>query len=154
MNATIKLEELVEALDACGEMSELFVNRRSGELVLLGEEEIMAAEGGDDPDNFPEWQREAIDKANEVLDSDDYVEMNAAHDVDSYDLMRDFCNSVDDHAISELLGSAIRGRGAFLRFSQCVEKHHLLEQWHAFRQAAYRKVAAAWCAEHGFGCSC
>lgn len=152
MSARIKLDDLVEALEFCDELSELFVNRNSGELVLLGEEEIMAAEGGDDLEDFPEWQRESIAQANEVLDSDDYIEMDAAHEVDNYELMRDFGNAVDDRAISGQLSAAIRGRGAFRRFSECVEEHELLEQWYAFKRAAYREVAEAWCAEHGFSC--
>jgi hypothetical protein len=152
MNAVIKLDGLVEALETCDETSELFVNRRSGELVLLGEEEIMAAEGGDHLEDFPEWRREAIALANEVLDSDDYVEMSAAHDIDNYELMRDFCESVDDRSVSARLSAAIRGRGAFRRFEQCVEELQLIEQWYAFRRAAYRRIAADWCAAHG--CSC
>ncbi len=148
MNATLKLSDLVETMESQDDESELFVNSRNGEILLFSEEEITIAEGGDDPDRFPQWQREIIELANEALDSDDFIEMGAAHEVDDYAMMRDFCDSISDVVISDQLHASIRGRGAFHHFRKSVEGLDLLEQWNAFKHEAYKRAAVAWCEEN------
>ncbi len=153
MNATLKLSDLVETMESQDDESELFVNSRNGEILLFSEEEITIAEGGDDPDRFPQWQREIIELANEALDSDDFIEMGAAHEVDDYAMMRDFCDSISDVVISDQLHASIRGRGAFHHFRKSVEGLDLLQQWNAFKHEAYKRAAVAWCEENNFNYS-
>ncbi len=153
MNATLKLSDLVETMESQDDESELFVNSRNGEILLFSEEEITIAEGGDDPDRFPQWQREIIELANEALDSDDFIEMGAAHEVDDYAMMRDFCDSISDVVISDQLHASIRGRGAFHHFRKSVEGLDLLEQWIAFKLEAYKRAAIAWCEENNINYS-
>lgn len=148
MNAAIKLSDLIEAMESQDDESELFVNSRTGEILVFNEEEIMIAEGGDDPDRFPQWQREIIELANAALDSDDFIEMDAAHEIDDYAMMRDFCDSISDAVISDQLHASIRGRGAFHHFRKSVEEHDLLEQWYAFKHEAYTRAAIKWCEEN------
>ena len=148
MNNTIKLSDLVQTMESQDDESELFVNSRTGEILIFSEEEITIAEGGDDPDRFPQWQREIIELANEALDSDDFIEMGAAHEVDDYAMMRDFCDSISDVVISDQLHASIRGRGAFHHFRKSVEGLDLLEQWLAFKLEAYKRAAVAWCEEN------
>ena len=148
MNAAIKLSELVQTMESQDEESELFINRRNGEILVFSEEEIIIAEGGDDPDRFPQWQREIIELANEALDNDDFIEMGAAHEIDDYAMMRDFCDSISDVVISDQLHASIKGRGAFHYFRKSVEGLDLLEQWLAFKRLAYESAAIAWCKEN------
>ena len=145
MNAAIKLSDLVQTMESQDDESELFVNRRNGEILVFSEEEIIIAEGGDDPQRFPQWQREIIELANEALDSDDYIEMGTAHEIDDYAMMRDFCDSISDVVISDQLHASIRGRGAFHHFRKSVEGLDLLEQWLAFKHEAYKRAAITWC---------
>ncbi len=151
MNATIRLSDLVQTMESQDDESELFINRLTGEVLIFSEDEIIIAEGGDDPDRFPQWQREIIELANTALDSDDFIEMGAAHEVDDYAMMRDFCDSISDVVIADQLHASIRGRGAFQHFRKCVEGLDLLEQWNAFKHEAYKRVAIAWCEENNFG---
>ena len=148
MNAAIKLSDLVQTMESQDDESELFVNSRNGEILVFSEEEITIAEGGDDPDRFPQWQREIIELANEALDSDDFIEMGAAHEIDDYAMMRDFCDSISDIVISDQLHASIKGRGAFHHFRKSVEGLDLLEQWLAFKQKAYKRAAITWCEEN------
>jgi hypothetical protein len=148
MNATIKLSDLVQTMESQDDESELFVNRLNGEILIFSNEEIIIAEGGDDPTRFPQWQREIIELANEALDNDDFIEMGAAHEIDDYAMMRDFCDSISDVVVVDQLHASIRGRGAFQHFRRCVEEFDLLEQWFAFKRDAYKKVAIEWCEEN------
>lgn len=148
MTPTIKLSDLVETMESQDNESEIFVNRLNGEILEFSEEEITIAEGGDDPEHFPQWQRETIDMANKALDSDDFLEMGAAHEIDDYALMRDFCDTTSDAVIADQLHASIKGRGAFHHFRKSVEEFNLLEQWLAFKREAYERVAIAWCKEN------
>jgi len=148
MNAVIKLSELVQTMESQDDESELFVNSRTGEILIFSEEEIIIAEGGDDPVRFPQWQREIIELANEALDNDDFIEMGAAHEIDDYAMMRDFCDSISDAVVSDQLHASIKGRGAFHHFRKSVEELDLLEEWNAFKHEAYKRAAVAWCEEN------
>ncbi len=46
MNAAIKLSDLVQTMESQDDESELFVNSRTGEILIVSEEEIIIAEGG------------------------------------------------------------------------------------------------------------
>ncbi len=153
MNAAIKLSELVQTMESQDDESELFVNSRNGEILVFSEEEIIIAEGGDDPARFPQWQREIIELANEALDSDDFIEMGAAHEIDDYGLMHDYCDSISDVVIADQLHASIKGRGAFQHFRRCVEELDLMEQWFAFKREAYERAAIAWCEENNINYS-
>ena len=148
MNATIKLSDLVQTMESKDDESELFVNCRNGEILIFSDEEIIIAEGGDDPERFPQWQREMIELANEALDSDDFIEMGAAHEIDDYAMMRDFCDSISDVVLSDQLHASISGRGAFQHFRKSIEEFGLQEQWLAFKREAYKSAAIAWCEEN------
>ena len=153
MSAAIKLTDLIETMKTQDDESELFVNSRTGEILIFGEEEIIIAEGGDDPDRFPEWQREVIKLVNKALDSDDFIEVDAAHEIDDYTMMRDFCDSISDTVLSDQLHASIRGRGAFKHFGHCTEELNLQEQWFAFKYEAYKRAAIAWCEENNINYS-
>ncbi len=153
MNATIKLSDLVETMESQDDESELFVNRVNGEILLFGAEEIIIAEGGDDPDRFPQWQRKIIALANAALDNDDYIEMDAAHEIDDYAMMRDFSDSISDLVIADQLHASISGRGAFHHFRKSVDELDLQEQWLAFKHQAYESAAIAWCKENNINYS-
>ena len=153
MNTAIKLSDLVQTMESQDDESELFVNRLNGEILIFSEEEIIIAEGGDDPQRFPQWQREIIELANEALDSDDFIEMGAAHEIDVYAMMRNFCDSISDVVVADQLHASIRGRGAFQHFRRCVKELDLLEQWFAFKRDAYKIVAIEWCEENNINYS-
>lgn len=62
--------------------------------------------------------------------------------------MEDFCGSVGNDRISDMLFSAIKGRGAFRRFKDTVSKYNLDDSWYKFRYEAFKKIAVEWCEEN------
>ena len=99
MKATVSLKDVVDEMDVPGDEHSAFLNRHTGELVTLSSEELSAAEEDDDIDDYPEWQREMIVKAKEVIDSDDYLQLPSKFDIHEYHIMEDFCYSVVDDKI-------------------------------------------------------
>ena len=144
MKAIVSIKDVVNEMDVFSEEHSAFLNRNTGELVTQSSEELSAAENDDNIDEYPEWQREMLVKAKEVIDSDDYLPLPSKFDIDEYHIMEDFCCSAVDDEIREKLLDKIRGRGAFRRFKEAVHMNGIEEKWHRFRQEALEKIAIDW----------
>ncbi len=73
MTPTVSLQAVVGEMDVFSDEEHAYLNRRTGELITIRDEEIDIVEGGEDIEGFPEWQQEAIRKTQEVLASDEYL---------------------------------------------------------------------------------
>lgn len=144
MKAIVSIKDVVNEMDVISDEHSAFLNRHTGELVTLSNEEISAAEEDDNIDEYPEWQQDMIIKAKEVINSDDYLPLPSKFDINEYHIMEDFCCSVVDHKIREVLLDKIRGRGAFRRFKDCILKYEIEEEWYRFRQEELEKIAIEW----------
>jgi PAS domain-containing protein len=149
MEIVISLRQLAQELASVSDERFVYLNRRTGEFVGLSEEELRAAESGEDPDDYPEWQRELIQQAKEVLETDDYVDLPSRFDIHEWDMMRRFCVSVEDPDTSEDLLDAIHGSGAFRRFKNMIIRRDLEDAWYRFRDRALAEIAVKWLEENG-----
>jgi Uncharacterised protein family (UPF0158) len=59
-----------------------------------------------------------------------------------------FSNTVVDDQVKELLLRQIRGRGAFRRFKDELDRSGLLDRWYEFKRNALREQAIEWCTEN------
>ena len=66
----VKLNDVMEALDEAAEECAHYLDRNTGEIVMISNEEMEAAEEDELISEYPDWQREPILKAREVLKSD------------------------------------------------------------------------------------
>jgi len=148
--ARVKLSAILEALEMQGDETHAFLDRQTGDAVVLSDEELRAAEDGDDVSDYPEWQRDNIEQANLVRadDGSRFVALPDRFEINAWEMMRDFALSVEDEAISGALLDAIQGRGAFRYFKDQVHDRGLAESWHEFRAGRYRQIASDWCEEH------
>ena len=71
------------------------------------------------------------------------------YDLNEYDVMVDFAESVSDPRANELLCVALEGKGAFRRFKDTLHRVDLTEQWYAFKRNAFIEIARQWCSENG-----
>jgi hypothetical protein len=100
MKPIIRLKDIIQEMDVFGDDYRAFLNIRTGEFVTLSSEELSAAEEGDSVKDFPEWQRERIRKAGEVLFTYDYRELPSRFDIHEYSIMERFCYAVEDDELS------------------------------------------------------
>jgi len=138
------IKDVVDGMDVPSDENSAFLNRHTGELVTLSSEELAAAEENDDIDDYPEWQREMIIKAKEVMESDDYLRLPSKFDIHEYRIMEEFCYSVADDKIRGRLLDKIRGSGAFRRFKDAIQMNGIEADWYSFRQEALEKIAIDW----------
>jgi hypothetical protein len=144
MKATVLIKDVVNEMAVLNDEHSAFLNRHTGELVILSSEELFAAEEDDNIDVYPEWQQEMIVKAKEIIDSDDYLPFPSKFDIHEYHSMEDFCYSVSDYKIRERLLDNIRGRRALKRLKDAIHMNGIEEEWYRFRQKELEKIAIDW----------
>ncbi len=149
MSAEVSLREVVDHLNMLSDESSAYLNKTTGELILPSDEELSAAEEREDVEGCLEWQRVMIEKAREVLDSDDYLKLPSKFDIHEYRVMQEFCYSVNLPQLSEQLLRNIRGSGAFGRFKQAIYSLEIEKDWYRFRDEEYQRIAVEWLEVNG-----
>jgi hypothetical protein len=88
MNSPVKLSEIIEAIDLQSNEMAAYFNRRTGQIITISDEEVRAAEEGDQLEDYPEWQRDNISIAGDFLkNEDDYLALPTKYDLNEYQIM-------------------------------------------------------------------
>lgn len=133
MTISVKLKEIVEELEMLPNEYLSYLNRSTGELIFLSLEERTAVEEEYDLDNYPGWQRKAIQKASEVLSSEEFIRLPDKFEIHEYATMKQFCLNLDSEKLRQQFLSAIRGSGAFRRFKAALHREDIAEDWYRYR---------------------
>ena len=148
MKAVVNVYVIVDEMEGLNDQLTGYLNILTVELITLTSEDIMFAEEGESLDELPEWQREVVQEASKVLNSDDYIELPSQFDIHEYQIMEDFCYDVEDEELSAKLLNRIRGRGAFRNFKDAIHEYGIADDWYAFRAAAFKQIAVDWLEEN------
>ena len=150
MAIRVKLDDIIEGLECQSEESHSYLDKRTGKVILISDEELCAAENDEPIEDFPDWQHDLIKIAKEILqETDDYIGLPSKFDIYDYRIMERFCLSIDDSEISDTLYSLIKGSGAFQRFKNAIHKFDIVEDWHNYHNNALKEIAIDWCKENG-----
>jgi hypothetical protein len=144
MPPTVHLRDVVGEMEGFDDNFRSFLNRATGELATVGVEDLSAVEDGYDLETYPQWQREAIQKAEEIMVSDDWLELPSKFEIHEWEIMRRFCYSLDDERLSSELLDAIHGSGAFRAFENTIYYRGIEERWYSYRQDALEQIARDW----------
>lgn len=145
----VHIPDLVEGIDMQTEETYAYLNEATGEVVTVSDEELDAAESHAPLDQFPEWQREMLLIARDILETDHYRRLPAKDEIHDYRIMEQFCCSQADDTLRETLCQAIQGRGAFRRFKDHIYRYGIEQNWYAYRDHVLKHIAIAWCISHG-----
>jgi uncharacterized protein UPF0158 len=152
VKAIVQLRAVMEGIDLPDEM-EAFLDPKTGEIEVVGEDDRWALEDGDGVDEggleLPEWQRESIAKLRELLDSGRALALPAKFDFHEWEVMRQFAGAVEDDEERMDLLNAIHGPGAFRNFKAGIARLGVREKWFEYRDAALRELAREWLEENG-----
>ncbi len=150
MPLPVKLNDVIEALEEAGEEHSHYLDKRTGEIVLITNEEMEAAEEDELISEYPDWQRESILKAREILNSDEsFVALPDQSDIHEYKIMEDFCLAFENRRAGDDLLRLIKGSGAFRRFKDAIYSKGLEKTWYQFRQMEFERIAIEWLEEEG-----
>jgi hypothetical protein len=145
---TIRLSDLVEAFEAQGDGIAQYLDRETGEIVLVTEEfQHYESEGDIDPD-APAWMQDSIADAIRVHEQPDrYLELPSQRELVNHQTLRMFCRTLPDLQSTALL-SVIGGKGTFRRFKDEADELGVLKSWYAFLRETLEAAAIQWCEEH------
>jgi len=144
MALRVKLKDVVDALDQAGDMISHYLDKRTGEIVMITEDDWEAAEEDELISEYPEWQRETILKAREIQSSDDFVQLPDQTEIHEYQIMERFARRYPDERTSKELLRSIQGKGAFRRFDDTVSHLNIRNKWHEFRAEEFEEIAVDW----------
>jgi hypothetical protein len=149
MPSSVKLDDIIEALEGAGDQHSYYLDKHTGEIALITNEEMEAAEEDELISEFPEWQRESILKAREILKSEDFVRLPDQFDINEYQIMEDFCLECQDRNVGQSLLGLIKGSGAFRRFKTAIHSMDVEKDWYQFRRTELEKLAIQWLEQEG-----
>jgi hypothetical protein len=145
----VRLTSIVEGIEFQGPESQSYLDLESGEVVVIADDEISAAEHDDDISNQADWYKEAIAQAREFLENQDrYIALPSDYDLDEYRIMEKFVYSIPIEEQREEMLSLIQGKGAFSRFRRGTERFLLKDGWYKYRDKAITKFVEEWCQEN------
>lgn len=165
----IDLAELQEAFEFQSYEMQYYLDRETGEVVLLSEEESSLLEAfleestSEEPTSdelsqwlsatdVPELQHTAVLAAFEVEAGfgERFVEVPQVSSHEGYRDMEDYIDTVDDLALRKLLSVAIDGRGAFRRFKDVLLDYpEERQRWFTFKDARMRERMLDWLEDEG-----
>jgi hypothetical protein len=149
MAARVALADIIDGIESQSDEDASFLNTATGEVVVISDYEMRAAEENDPIEDFPEWEQDQVRIAREIIaETGGYIPLPAKFDIDEHGMMESFCLSVDDPKLSDLLSDLIRGSGAFRRFKDTIRRHGLEDDWWAYRNEALKEIAIDWCREN------
>jgi muramoyltetrapeptide carboxypeptidase len=135
---------LAGELDGVSDEYPLYLNKRTGEIVMVSEEALSIADEARPLDDLQDWEREMVETAQKIFETDDYLKLPTQFEIHEYDMMKRFCYTVEDEHLSDLLLMAIQGSGSFRRFKDTIYRYHIEEDWFAYKAEALREVALEW----------
>lgn len=139
----VSLKSVVSEMDVISDEVTAYINKKTGELCAVSEEEADIIEAGNEDDEFiPEWQKETLPKVREVLESDDFVALPDQFEIHEYSIMERFCLSLSEERLQDELLRAIRGSGAFRRFKDAILRKEIQDDWYRFRSEAIKGIAS------------
>ncbi len=148
MTAKVNLADLAEEMQAQSEGWHPFLHKPTGELVGVTDEMLSGADEDASLDDYPEWEREGIELAKRINETDEYIALPSKWDIHEYSMMEDFCLSIENEKMRDVFLQAIRGKGAFRRFRDLADRFGLIDDWYKFRDEAYEEFAKEWCEEN------
>lgn len=146
---TIKLEKIIEGIELETDELRAFLNLKSGEIIVISDEDFDIAEADTLIEELPVWQQENVKMALEVLEEDYFIPLPSKFDIDEYSIMEEFCFEIKNNKIREIIEGAIKGSGAFRRFKNKIREFDLEKMWYKYQNIAIENIAIEWCKENG-----
>src|SRR3954451_21430134 len=131
------------------EDSRSLLNINTGEIVLVTSEDLRAAENEEPFDHLTDWQQENLMVANDVVENfENYIELPTKYEVNEYEIMEDFCQTISDERKQDILLRSIKGKGAFRRFKDQIIDFEIEDQWYSHRDVRFKEIAIKWCQDN------
>lgn len=142
MPLPVSLDLVAQELDSLMDGMSAFVNRKTGEIVAVSDEELGLVEEEEvDESELAEWEAEMLPQLREIAAGGDWAALPDKLDIHEWEIMRRFAEAADSEDLSARLLRAIHGKGAFRMFRATIEDAGLVEEWYQFKHEALKAIA-------------
>ena len=118
----VNLADVIDAIDTINEDETYFYSIQDEEIVYVLED--------DEDDEF-------------------FIPLPTKEEVNDYQNMVNFTESIEDDKKRDWFENAIHGKGAFRRFRATLERFGMEIEWYDYLEACHRELAIEWCEQHG-----
>ncbi|HGK7343872.1 TPA: hypothetical protein ACJ51Y_000290 [Streptococcus suis] len=129
-------QDVVDSLQMISQGDRYYYDSYLDELVYLSVEETGLE------------SREGLEEEIEEDVAGRFVGLPTYYDFNPYTFMELYISDLTDGDLSDRLSRAIRGRGAFRRFKNELERCDRLEDWYVFETQCYKELVLDWCQEN------
>ena len=146
----VNLADIIEQFELASESNKSYLNRNTGEIHLIPEEVEMYFDNEEfDENDLPEWEKEIIRIEKDIQENpENYIQFPDQYEINEYSIMENFSLSLTNKNIRELVYSSLKGKGAFRKFKDTVNKYGIMDEWYKFRDESIRELAIEWCEEN------
>lgn len=133
---TVWFQDVVDSLQMISQGDRYYYDSYLDELVYLSVEETGL---------------ESCEGLEEEIEEDvtgRFVRLPTYYDFNPYAFMERYVYHLPEGDLSDRLSRAIRGRGAFRRFKNELERCDRLEDWYVFEAQCYKELVLDWCQEN------
>jgi len=149
VKSKVKISDLVGEMNMQPDEIPIYFDKAEGGFLRINERFFRAIEFGKTKEDFShDWEKENFEKAREIRYSDRYVRIPTNQDIHEWEIMKDFCYTVEDEDVKDDLLNAIHGNGAFRYFKDKISQYGLREDWFDFRDKEFAEIAKRWCEGH------
>lgn len=151
MPVPVKIDDLTDAFDQCGDEQSAYVDRETGQTIVVDHEVTRAVEDGRTDGLEEEWSAKYVAVVTAIVDDPKgvrFAPLPGRFEFHEYHQMERFIRTVEDAVVAEELGRAIKGRGAFRCFKDTAARHGRLDDWYRYRDEAQRQHLLDWAAAH------
>lgn len=146
-----KLKVDVEYIAICMEDQDrvdynYYLDKESGETIVLPREVVDALEEEELLQSLPEWELKLVDLAKDILSGNPrYVEIPIKWSREAFNDILEFAEKISDQKIRERIHLTVRGKGAFRKFKDILQEYPEIEkEWHRFKYEREKKEVLDW----------
>lgn len=126
------INEIAQQLD-CG--NECYFNQKTKELICIPNADLMAM---GDEEYYKEVFKDDLEKVKSQ--KKDLIKFEVLESFESYKIMEDFKNLINDNYFKEKLNEALNRRKPFQNFKYLIDRSEYREDWFEFKQKELEKI--------------
>lgn len=96
--------------------------------------------------NIGEYQELTEDEMDELFEKS--IILPTQYEINEYQIMVDFIETIDNEKVKEELQRLIQGRGAFRRFKDYCFYSNIIQDWYKYKEQKYKEIAIEWCKQN------
>ena len=127
----VTISKIIDGLEMVDDMTDCYYNPEKDEIFLS---------------NIGEYEDLTEDEIDELFEAS--IILPTQHEINEYQIMVDFIETIDNLEIKNNLQRLIYGKGAFRRFKDYCVEMNIIQEWYKYRDEQYKEIAIEWCKEN------